>query len=43
MSGWATDHAGLSVLSVDECTGLLATGQVGRVAFLSDGEVQIFR
>lgn len=42
MNGRAIDHAGLSVLSVAECTALLAAGQVGRVAFLADGEPEIF-
>jgi nitroimidazol reductase NimA-like FMN-containing flavoprotein (pyridoxamine 5'-phosphate oxidase superfamily) len=41
MSGRATDHVGLSVLSIDECTTLLATRHIGRVAFLADGEVEI--
>ncbi|CAI7974399.1 conserved hypothetical protein [Frankia sp. Hr75.2] len=42
MNGRAIDHAGLSVLSVAECATLLAAGQVGRVAFLADGEPEIF-
>jgi nitroimidazol reductase NimA-like FMN-containing flavoprotein (pyridoxamine 5'-phosphate oxidase superfamily) len=42
MSGWATDHAGLSVLTGQECTALLTTGKIGRVAFSADGEIEIF-
>ncbi len=37
----ATDHAGLAVLSFEECQQLLASSGVGRVAFLADGEVEV--
>jgi nitroimidazol reductase NimA-like FMN-containing flavoprotein (pyridoxamine 5'-phosphate oxidase superfamily) len=37
-----TDHAGLEVLTYDECVERLEHSQVGRLAFLSDGDVQIF-
>ena len=37
-----TDHAGLEVLTYDECVERLQHSQVGRLAFLADGEVQIF-
>jgi nitroimidazol reductase NimA-like FMN-containing flavoprotein (pyridoxamine 5'-phosphate oxidase superfamily) len=42
MSGWAIDHAGMRVLSDEECVTLLGSRQVGRVAFPLDGEVEIF-
>jgi nitroimidazol reductase NimA-like FMN-containing flavoprotein (pyridoxamine 5'-phosphate oxidase superfamily) len=41
-SVWATDHAGLSVLTMDDCAALLRANQVGRIAFLSDGEIEVF-
>lgn len=37
-----TDHAGLEVLSYDDCVERLEHAQVGRLAFLADGDVQIF-
>lgn len=37
-----TDHAGLEVLTYDECVERLEHSQVGRIAFLANGEVQIF-
>ena len=37
-----TDHSGLEVLTYEECVERLEHSQVGRIAFLSDGEVQIF-
>ena len=37
----ATDHAGLVVLSFDECLKLMASTGVGRVAFLADGEIEV--
>jgi uncharacterized protein len=37
----ATDHRGLRVLMLDECLQLLRDHPVGRVGFLSDGEVVI--
>ncbi len=37
----ATDHAGLAVLSFDECLELMASSGVGRVAFLADGEIEV--
>ena len=36
-----TDHAGLEILPFDVCLRLLASVSVGRVGFLSDGEVVI--
>ena len=41
MSGYATDHAGLEILSFDRCLQLLATVPVGRVSFLADGEIVV--
>ncbi|GIU92010.1 MAG: hypothetical protein KatS3mg011_0916 [Acidimicrobiia bacterium] len=38
----AFDHVGLEVLSRAECEELLARTPVGRVAFVSDGDVEIF-
>lgn len=37
-----TDHAGLEVLSYEQCVDRLQHSQVGRLAFVADGEVQIF-
>lgn len=37
----ATDHAGMSVLTFDECLNLVATTSVGRVAFVASGEVEV--
>lgn len=37
-----TDHAGLEVLTVAQCDELLSTAQIGRIAFVSDGDVLIF-
>jgi len=37
----ATDHAGLAVLSFEECLELMAHTGVGRVAFLADGEIEV--
>jgi nitroimidazol reductase NimA-like FMN-containing flavoprotein (pyridoxamine 5'-phosphate oxidase superfamily) len=37
----ATDHAGLAVLSFEECLELMAASGVGRIAFLADGEVEV--
>ena len=37
----ATDHAGLVVLSFDECLELMASSGVGRLAFLADGEIEV--
>ena len=36
------DHAGLEILSSDECVELVATARIGRVAFVEDGEPLIF-
>ena len=36
------DHAGLVVLSFDECLELLAAQPVGRVAFAQSGDIEIF-
>jgi len=33
-----TDHGGLEVLKLDECRRLLASQQIGRLAFISAGE-----
>lgn len=41
MPGYATDHAGLEVLPVDQCRRLLASVPVGRVGFIADGELVI--
>jgi uncharacterized protein len=38
----ATDHAGLEVLSYAECVERLKFSEVGRIAFLADGDIQIF-
>ena len=37
-----TDHAGMTVLSYEECVERLGLDSVGRVAFLADGDVQVF-
>lgn len=37
-----TDHANLEVLSTEECLDLLASEPVGRIAFVADGDPQIF-
>lgn len=36
------DHAHMEVLSSDECFSLLGSVPVGRVAFVADGDVQLF-
>jgi uncharacterized protein len=41
MTGHATDHAGLEILTFDECLRLLASVPVGRVGFFTDGEVVV--
>ncbi|MGF1664819.1 MAG: pyridoxamine 5'-phosphate oxidase family protein [Acidimicrobiia bacterium] len=44
MSGESTapvDHAGLEILGRQECSELLRTTAVGRVAFLADGDISI--
>ena len=41
MSRYPADHAGLEVLPYDECLRLLGTVPVGRVSFLSDGEIVV--
>lgn len=41
MAGHQTDHAGLEMLTFDECLRLLAAAPVGRVSFHADGEVVI--
>ncbi|WP_307873711.1 MULTISPECIES: pyridoxamine 5'-phosphate oxidase family protein [unclassified Frankia] len=38
----AVDHAGMRVLSDDECATMLASRQVGRLAFAADGQIEIF-
>ncbi len=38
----ATDHAGLEVLSLEECLRLMSTVPVGRLAFVADGEAEVF-
>lgn len=42
MTGPPVDHAGLEVLTRDECDRLLATTVVGRIAFVADGEPVVF-
>ena len=37
----ATDHAGLIVLDFDECMRLVAGSPVGRIGFVTGGEVEI--
>jgi uncharacterized protein len=37
-----TDHAGLVVLSFAECLELVASQPVGRVAFVVDGDLEVF-
>ncbi len=37
-----TDHIGLEILSGAECDSLLASNQIGRMAFVADGDVVIF-
>ncbi len=37
----AMDHAGLAVLTFEECLELVAASGVGRLAFLADGEIEI--
>jgi uncharacterized protein len=39
MAGYAPDHAGLETIPLDDCLRLLASVPLGRVGFLSDGEV----
>ena len=41
MSGHPADHAGLEILPFDVCLRLLASVPVGRVGFVSDGELVI--
>jgi nitroimidazol reductase NimA-like FMN-containing flavoprotein (pyridoxamine 5'-phosphate oxidase superfamily) len=41
MSRYPADHAGLEVVPYDECLRLLGTVPVGRVSFLSDGEIVV--
>jgi uncharacterized protein len=41
MPGHPTDHAGLEILSFDECLRLLASVPVGRVGFFADGEIVV--
>lgn len=36
-----TDHVGLDILSNEECDALLAGTEIGRVAFVSDGDIVI--
>ena len=36
-----TDHGGLEVLTLEECERLLASQQIGRIAFISAGEPMI--
>lgn len=37
-----TDHAGMDVLTYDDCLERLRLDLVGRVAFVADGDVQVF-
>jgi uncharacterized protein len=41
MVGYAPDHAGLETIPLDDCLRLLASVPLGRVGFLSDGEVVV--
>jgi len=41
MVGYAPDHAGLETIPLDDCLRLLASVPIGRVGFLSDGEVVV--
>jgi len=41
MVRYATDHAGLAVLPLDDCLRLLGSVPVGRIGFEADGEVTI--
>ncbi len=41
MAAAATDHAGLVVLSFEECLNLMAHIGVGRVAFVADAEIEV--
>ena len=41
MDSIGTDHAGLGILGREECEGLLRSASVGRLAFVSDGEVVV--
>jgi len=41
MPGYPTDHAELEILPFDLCLRLLATVPVGRVGFLTDGEIVV--
>src|SRR5215471_6257710 len=41
MAGYAPDHAGLLTIPLDDCLRLLASVPIGRVGFLSDGEVVV--
>lgn len=41
MPGYLTDHAGLEVLTFDQCLQLLASAPVGRVGFHAGGEVVV--
>ena len=41
MPRYSTDHAGLEILSFDQCLQLLAMVPVGRVSFFADGEIVV--
>ena len=41
-TGRPTDHAGLAVLSFDECLQLLTSQPVGRLAFAQAGDIEVF-
>ena len=41
MVGYAPDHAGLETIPLDDCLRLLASVPLGRIGFLSDGEVVV--
>jgi uncharacterized protein len=41
MVGYAPDHAGLETIPLDECLRLLASVPIGRLGFLSDGDVVV--
>jgi len=41
MVGYALDHAGLDTIPLDDCLRLLASVPIGRLGFLSDGDVVV--
>jgi nitroimidazol reductase NimA-like FMN-containing flavoprotein (pyridoxamine 5'-phosphate oxidase superfamily) len=41
LSGLGIDHAGMEILTLEECHGLLRSTPVGRIAFLDRGEPMV--